>query len=73
MKKLPADKTTIWCAAVDPKDEGKVTIEIFTRAQNLQLPQTRGFGVDCAFIAANFAKATYIEKQSELCIIAKHN
>ncbi|NDV59192.1 hypothetical protein [Bacteroides sp. 519] len=29
---------------VDPKDEGKVTIEIFTRAQNLQLPQTRGFG-----------------------------
>ncbi|NDV57633.1 SAM-dependent methyltransferase [Bacteroides sp. 519] len=34
---------------------------------------TGGFGVDCAFIAANFAKATYIEKQSELCIIAKHN
>jgi len=34
---------------------------------------TGGFGVDFAFIAPNFKKAFYIERQKELCEIAQHN
>ncbi len=34
---------------------------------------TGGFGIDCVFMAANFEKATYVERQEELCAIASHN
>lgn len=34
---------------------------------------TGGFGIDCAFIAAGFETATYVEQQEELCDIAAHN
>lgn len=34
---------------------------------------TAGFGIDCAFIAKNFKRATYVERQEELCDIARHN
>ncbi|GHT55117.1 hypothetical protein FACS189446_6010 [Bacteroidia bacterium] len=34
---------------------------------------TGGFGVDFAFIAPNFKKAFYIERQKNLCEIAQHN
>ncbi len=34
---------------------------------------TGGFGVDCYFLAKNFRKAAYVEKQKELCDIATHN
>lgn len=32
-----------------------------------------GFGVDCAFIADNFRKVTYVEQHTELTEIARHN
>lgn len=34
---------------------------------------TAGFGIDCAFIAKNFTRATYVERQEELCVIARNN
>lgn len=34
---------------------------------------TAGFGVDCAFIAQKFRTAEYVERQEELCMLAKHN
>ena len=34
---------------------------------------TSGFGVDCSFIASGFKHAHYVERQEELCDIAKHN
>ena len=34
---------------------------------------TAGFGVDCSFIAQNFKKAHYIERQEYLCNIAEQN
>lgn len=34
---------------------------------------TGGFGIDCAFLSANFTQATYVERQGELCEIASHN
>lgn len=34
---------------------------------------TAGFGVDCSFISQNFKHAHYVERQEELCNIAKHN
>ena len=34
---------------------------------------TAGFGVDFSFIARNFKKADYVERQEALCEIAKHN
>lgn len=34
---------------------------------------TGGFGIDCAFLSAAFSKATYVERQEELCQIAAHN
>ncbi len=34
---------------------------------------TGGFGIDCAFLAACFGQATYVERQETLCEIAAHN
>ena len=34
---------------------------------------TAGFGVDFSFMARNFKKADYVERQETLCDIAKHN
>lgn len=34
---------------------------------------TAGFGVDCAYMARNFRKADYVERQSYLCEQAVHN
>ena len=34
---------------------------------------TGGFGIDCAFLAAHFPTATYVERQGELCELAQHN
>lgn len=34
---------------------------------------TGGFGIDCYFISRNFAQASYIERNTELCEIARHN
>ncbi len=34
---------------------------------------TGGFGIDCAFLSAGFARAEYVERQEELCRIAAHN
>ncbi|MBR1688958.1 MAG: SAM-dependent methyltransferase [Prevotella sp.] len=34
---------------------------------------TGGFGVDCYFIGQQFSRRTYIERNEELCRIARHN
>ena len=34
---------------------------------------TGGFGIDCSYMSASFEKATYIERNEELCRIASHN
>ncbi len=34
---------------------------------------TGGFGIDCGFIARNFRQADYVERQEELCELARHN
>ena len=34
---------------------------------------TGGFGVDFSFLAREFARATYVERQARLCAIAAHN
>lgn len=34
---------------------------------------TGGFGIDCAFLSANFKQAVYVERQQELCEIAASN
>ena len=34
---------------------------------------TGGFGVDCAFLSVRFKEVCYVERQSELCELAKHN
>jgi len=40
---------------------------------NIFVDLTGGFGVDCCFIAAHFTHAIYVERQAELCNLAKHN
>ena len=34
---------------------------------------TGGFGIDCSFLSRKFKQADYVEHQSELCELAKHN
>lgn len=34
---------------------------------------TGGLGVDCSFMARDFAHAVYVERQSHLCALARHN
>lgn len=34
---------------------------------------TGGFGIDCAFIARHFREVAYVERQEELCDLARHN
>ena len=34
---------------------------------------TGGFGVDCSFLSRRFRRSHYVERQSELCDLARHN
>ncbi len=34
---------------------------------------TGGFGVDCAYLGNAFERATYVERQANLCALARHN
>lgn len=34
---------------------------------------TGGFGIDCTFLSHTFSEITYIERQTDLCDIARHN
>lgn len=34
---------------------------------------TGGFGIDCSFLSRKFKHADYVERQTELCELAKHN
>ena len=34
---------------------------------------TAGFGVDCSFLARNFSRVMYVERQEVLCELARHN
>ena len=34
---------------------------------------TGGFGIDCSYMSKNFSNTTYIERNEQLCNIAKHN
>ncbi len=34
---------------------------------------TGGFGIDCSYMSEHFEEATYIERNEELCQIARHN
>ncbi|MDR0892344.1 MAG: SAM-dependent methyltransferase [Mediterranea sp.] len=34
---------------------------------------TGGFGIDCYFLSQRFRRATYVERQAELCELAAHN
>ena len=34
---------------------------------------TGGFGIDCSFLSRKFKQADYVERQAELCELAKHN
>lgn len=34
---------------------------------------TGGFGVDCSFLAKRFKQVAYVERQEELCELARHN
>lgn len=43
------------------------------RERKLLVDLTGGYGVDFSFLATLFDKAVYVERQPELCRIAKHN
>ena len=34
---------------------------------------TGGFGIDCSFLSRKFKQADYVERQAELCELARHN
>lgn len=34
---------------------------------------TGGFGIDCSFLSRKFKRADYVERQAELCDLARHN
>ncbi len=40
---------------------------------NTLVDLTGGFGVDCCFMSGHFKQVTYVERQSELCELAKYN
>ena len=40
---------------------------------NTLIDLTGGFGIDCYFMAENFMQVTYVERNTELCELARHN
>ena len=40
---------------------------------NVLVDLTGGFGVDCSFMSSHFQEVVYIERQKELCDLARHN
>lgn len=83
-RQAAADKIPSWSATdglLYPKhlsmeqcsSEATATYKASLLKGNTFADLTGGFGIDCAFISRNFAKAVYVERQTELCDIAKHN
>ena len=40
---------------------------------NILVDLTGGFGVDCCFMSEHFQQVSYVERQPELCELARHN
>jgi len=40
---------------------------------NFLVDLTGGFGVDCCFMSSHFQEVVYVERQAELCDLARHN
>ena len=57
--------------------KAQVVKRLFADADNAadltMVDLTGGLGVDFSFVAKSFKKATYVERQEELCQLAKHN
>lgn len=51
----------------------RAVVETCTSGHRTMADLTGGFGIDCAFMAPAFGKVTYVEKDSRLCEIARHN
>ena len=45
----------------------------FSKDDGLLIDLTGGFGVDFSFMAQGFKRAVYVERQEDLCAIARHN
>ena len=45
----------------------------FLTDKDLLIDLTGGFGVDFSFMAQDFKRAVYVERQEDLCAIARHN
>lgn len=47
--------------------------QLVASAESLFVDLTGGFGVDFSFLARGFKQAVYVERQSHLCQLARHN
>lgn len=79
MEQCSSEQTAKWKAI----DNLQLTIDKSARVaphplngleeQGLLIDLTGGFGVDFSFMARDFKRAVYVERQDELCAIAHHN
>jgi hypothetical protein len=83
-RKAIADKVPTWYAVDDLLFPRHISLEqcssevtaqykaSLTKSESL-VDLTGGFGIDCAFMAVSFKQVTYVERNADLCEIAKHN
>ena len=83
-RKAIADKVPTWYAVDDLLFPRHISLEqcssevtaqykaSLTKNESL-VDLTGGFGIDCAFMAVSFKQVTYVERNADLCEIAKHN
>jgi hypothetical protein len=57
-----SENVTRYARTMFPQDKNEVLVDL-----------TGGFGVDFSFMARSFKRAVYVERQEELCQLARHN
>lgn len=81
---LAAKKLPSWAATEDVLFPPRISMEQCSSEATAQYKArlaggesiadlTGGFGVDCSYMADNFNKAYYVERNEELCKVAAHN
>ncbi len=76
MEQCSSEQTARYKAALARRwmaHSGVADGEAAHEAEKILIDLTGGFGIDHAALAIHFARTFYIERQSELCDIARHN
>lgn len=73
MEQCSSEATAKYKAAIINRELPIANCQLSTINYQLLIDLTGGYGIDFSYMAPHFDKSIYVEKNEELCTIAKHN